>query len=85
MACTTPVVVSDLPGLREFLGARFPGVLVPVGDTDALRTALAASLAQTAEERATTGRAMRELVVVEADFRSQLAVMEERYRDLIRS
>jgi glycosyltransferase involved in cell wall biosynthesis len=84
MACGAPVVVSDLPGLREFLGARFPDVLVPVGDVDALRQALATALAQTAEGRASIGRAMRELVVAEADHRTQLAVMEERYRSLIR-
>ena len=43
LACGVPVVVSDLPVLREVLGthARF----VPVGDVEALAASLAAALA----------------------------------------
>jgi glycosyltransferase involved in cell wall biosynthesis len=44
LACGVPVVVSDLPVLREVLGshARY----VPVGDAGALAAALAATLAE---------------------------------------
>ena len=52
LACGVPVVVSDLPVLREVLGghARF----VPVGDAEALSAGLAATLS---EERTPAGTA----------------------------
>ena len=40
LACGRPAVVSDLPVMREVLGAH--ATFVPVGDVDALATALAA-------------------------------------------
>ena len=43
LACGTPVVVSDLPPLREVLGEQ--ATYVPVGDVDALADALARAVA----------------------------------------
>lgn len=44
MACGTPVLVSDIPGNREWIQEGITGHLFPVGDIGALGAALALSL-----------------------------------------
>lgn len=53
LAAGIPTVAFDVPGPRDVLGARAPELLVPVGDVDALVTALRKilDLDQTAYER----------------------------------
>lgn len=66
MAASTPVVGSDLPGIRDALGAAAPGPcacgwLVPVGDTQAAGRALVA-LANDPDLRRSAGKAARDRI-----------------------
>ncbi|RZS33899.1 glycosyltransferase involved in cell wall biosynthesis [Herbihabitans rhizosphaerae] len=54
LACDVPVVCTDVPALRETSGGH--ATLVPYGDVEALRTALAAALAEPATPAALTSR-----------------------------
>jgi glycosyltransferase involved in cell wall biosynthesis len=57
LACGTPVVASDLPALREVLGA--DADLVPAGDAAALAAALAATLKDDGGDAARAARRAR--------------------------
>lgn len=52
MACGTPVVTSDIPGVRSVVSAGQDGLLTPVGDIDALALRLGELLADPARRRA---------------------------------
>ncbi|MFN2625234.1 MAG: glycosyltransferase, partial [Mycobacteriales bacterium] len=54
LACGIPVVVSDLPVLREVLGAH--AHYVPVGDVDALADALAVTISRGTDATAAAAR-----------------------------
>jgi glycosyltransferase involved in cell wall biosynthesis len=58
MALSLPVVAFDIPGVRMFVNEPTQGVLVPVGDVDALAGALVRVL-QDPAERARLGHAAR--------------------------
>jgi teichuronic acid biosynthesis glycosyltransferase TuaC len=61
VACGTPCVVSDLPGLADEIGPACGtecGVLVPVGDVDGFAAALAAALARPWDRAALRRRAL---------------------------
>jgi glycosyltransferase involved in cell wall biosynthesis len=82
MACGTPVVASDLPGVRETLGAVAPKLLVPPGDSGSLADALRSALQLDGSEREALSMALREWVTANADQRVNMLRMEALYRDL---
>jgi glycosyltransferase involved in cell wall biosynthesis len=55
LACATPVVASDLPGVRTVVDPGVDGLLVPPGDSDALAAALTRVLGDE-RERCAMGR-----------------------------
>jgi glycosyltransferase involved in cell wall biosynthesis len=61
MALGKPVVASEIPGIREVVESGRTGLLVPVGDADALVAALR-SLVESPELRASLGARAREHV-----------------------
>ena len=76
LACGTPIVATDCPhGPAELLGDGAYGRLVPVGDAQALGTALAATLSEPRDPERQRRRA--------AEFAVDRAV--ERYVQLIRA
>jgi len=60
MACGAPVLISDIPGNREWIRDGENGRLFPLGDIDALTAALAEVLANT-EDLAGTAQALTEV------------------------
>lgn len=85
MACGSPVVVSDLPAVRELLAPVSAHLIVPVGDSQRLSTAVGAVLRMNGQERSALANALRTRVVSEADQAANMSEMEELYRQLAAS
>jgi len=79
MACVLPVAVSDLASNREWVKPGVQGWLFPEGDSRALAGAIGQALAS-ARRRASMGRASRELVEREADWRRSAHMLVDAYR-----
>ena len=79
-----PVVATDLPSVREWLGDLDPGSLVPVGDVAATARAIAAALDRPAAGRAELARRGRQLIEERAGHDRNMALAESLYRDLLR-
>jgi len=79
-----PVVASDLPSVREWLGDFDPASLVPVGDVAATARAIEAALIRPAAERADLARRGRQLVEERASHDASMAGAEALYRELLR-
>lgn len=82
MACGVPVVVSDLPGLRELIAPVAPDLIVSLGDPTLLAAALNRLLGLTPAERATLAGALRTRIVEVADQRVNMLRMEALYARL---
>jgi glycosyltransferase involved in cell wall biosynthesis len=82
MACGTPMVVGDLPGIRAVLEGVIPTAIVPTRDAEALAAALRRTLEMPADERARLGASLRELAVRTADYEANMLRMEDFYREL---
>ena len=82
MACGTPMVVGDLPGIRAVLEGVIPTAIVPTHDAEALAAALRRTLELPAAERARLGASLRELAVRTADYEANMLRMEAYYREL---
>ena len=82
LAVGKPIVCSDLPPVREWLGNLDPACLVPVGDVQATAAALRAVLERGPDERAERARAGRAEVVGRADRRRTMAEFEGLYTEL---
>jgi glycosyltransferase involved in cell wall biosynthesis len=82
MACGTPVVVSDLPGLRELLDPVAPDLIVPVGDAARLAGALESVLALGPAERSTVAASLRDRAVEVGDREVNMLRMEALYAEL---
>ena len=79
-----PVVASDLPSVREWLGDLDPASLVPVGDAAATARAIEAALNRPAVERANLADRARRMVVERAGHDASMAAAEALYRELLR-
>jgi glycosyltransferase involved in cell wall biosynthesis len=79
-----PVVASDLPSVREWLGDLDPASLVPVGDVAATARAIEATLARSAAERLDFAERGRRLVDERASHDASMAAAEALYRELLR-
>jgi glycosyltransferase involved in cell wall biosynthesis len=83
LACGTPVVASDLPSLREWITDGQSGILVPVGDADALAQAIIRMLADSRLYCQIREKGL-EIVRSRADHAAWMAQMETLYLKLAR-
>jgi len=81
-ACALPLVTTDAPGCREVVTHEVDGLLVPVGDADALARAIARLQDDTAL-RLRLGAAAREKALREFDERSVISRTLGVYRELV--
>jgi glycosyltransferase involved in cell wall biosynthesis len=82
LAVGRPVVATDLPSVREWLGELDPGSLVPVGDPGTTEQAIRNVLARSDGELGERARRGRSMVVDRADRERSMATMETLYREL---
>ena len=82
MSCGTPVVASDLPSLRDWIKHGSNGLLVPVGDVEALRDALVRLLLDPGLRRE-MGRNAVNVVRERGDSRGFAERIEQVYRHLV--
>lgn len=82
LACATPVIASDLPGVRTLVDAGRDGWRVPPGDTAALAAALANVLGDAARARC-MGLQGRAKVVTHFDWRVIGARLEGIYQEVL--
>ena len=61
-ACGRPLVVSDVPGCRQFVRPRIEGLIVPPGDAGALADALATLVADRPLQLSAGAAARRKVV-----------------------
>jgi glycosyltransferase involved in cell wall biosynthesis len=81
MAIGRPVLASRLGGLPELVSAEETGLLVPPGDVDAWREALAAALADP-ERMRRLGEAGRRRAAREFGLERHVASVEALYREV---
>jgi glycosyltransferase involved in cell wall biosynthesis len=82
MACGLPVIASDLAGLREWITNGENGLLVPVGDIDALAQAII-SLVGDRDMQTHFSQQGVKLTHEHADHQSEMAKMEQLYLGLL--
>ncbi|MFI5259769.1 MAG: glycosyltransferase [Candidatus Limnocylindrales bacterium] len=82
LACERPVVATDLPSVREWLGDLDPDSLVPVDDVRATAAAIARIAARSPSEQAEIGKRGRVIVQGRASQDANMAAVEAIYRDL---
>lgn len=83
MACGAPVIASDLPSLREWITPGENGLLVPVGDAEALAQAIVDLLASPQRQAAFSQRNL-DLIRQRADHDSEMGKMEALYARLVK-
>jgi len=83
MACGAAPVVSDLPSLREWITDGENGLLVPVGDPEALAAAIV-RLLQQPRLREQFRRRNQEIIHSRADHQVEMQKMEQLYESLCR-
>jgi len=82
MACSLPVIVSDLPANREWITDGWNGYIVPVRDPKALANKII-KLLENKEERDLFGKRNMELITERADHEKHMLKMEELYESLL--
>lgn len=82
MACGRPIIATDLPSAREWLGEVAPWALVPVGDAEHTSAAISRALDLGSRTRGDLADAFREIVLSRADFKTNMLQVEEAYRSL---
>jgi glycosyltransferase involved in cell wall biosynthesis len=80
-ACGVPVIASDLPSLREWIAAEQSGLLVPVGDSEALAQAIIRLLNDRTLYARIRTQALQ-IVKERADHSRWMARMDDLYREL---
>lgn len=83
MASRSAVVAGDLPSLREWIRDGETGLLVPVGNVEALAARLLRLVGDVSLRRK-LGELAREVVEERADHTKELAEMEQVYLQLVR-
>jgi glycosyltransferase involved in cell wall biosynthesis len=81
-ACEVPIVTTDVGGCRELVDDGVSGVLVPPGDAAALASAMSSVGKRTDDERASMGRAGRELMRAGSDIEQVVSRWEALYGSL---
>jgi glycosyltransferase involved in cell wall biosynthesis len=82
MACGNPLIVSDLPSLREWITDGANGLLVPAGDAERLASAICSLLGDEAM-RLAFRQSNLDLVKERATHQKQMEKMERLYQDLL--
>lgn len=82
MACSIPVVVSDLKAVREIVIDGETGLVAPIGDADATANAVLRLLDDAPLRRRLTAQAL-EFVQREGDYQTQMAKVANCYAELI--
>lgn len=85
LATGTPVVATDLPAVRPWLGSCGARFLVAVDDVAATRAALLRALDMSAEERLLCAADGRAVVVQRGDYSLNMLRVEAIYRELAHS
>lgn len=83
LACGLPVLVSDIPGNREWIAGQPAGTLFPDGNEDALVEAILKA-AQQRYELAERGQAARKLAEERADWQKNFSKLLEAYEMAVR-
>jgi glycosyltransferase involved in cell wall biosynthesis len=81
MACGRPVVVTETPGMRDYVSHGYNGLLVPPGDPRALATAIERILANP-QLGADLGEAGRKTVEESFNTQRQVEQLAEMLRDV---
>lgn len=84
LACATPVIASDLPGVRTVVADGVDGFLAAPGDATALAGRLQALLAMPAAQRQAMGQAGRRKVEERYAWEQIGARLEAVYREVLR-
>lgn len=84
LACGTPVIASNLPGVRSVIRDGVDGLLVPPGDVAALATAIEHLLADP-HRRAAMGAAGRAKVQQQYAWDVLIAQLEQHYYEVLRN
>ncbi len=79
MACGLPVIVSDIPGNREWVSAGWNGWIFKDGDRESLAM-LMLEASRSAELRAVYGKQSRKIVVDRADWKKNSARLMDVYQ-----
>ena len=82
LSCGRPMVASDLPSIREWMGDLDPESLVPVDDAEATTTAMARILALAPAERASLADRGRAIVEQRAGQDVHMTRVEGMYREM---
>jgi glycosyltransferase involved in cell wall biosynthesis len=82
MACGRPVVATDLPSVREWLGGIADWALVNVGDEPGTAMALRRALMLDPQDAEVLGLRFRGIVVERADYVRNMELVEAEYRGL---
>jgi glycosyltransferase involved in cell wall biosynthesis len=81
-ACELPIVATDVGGCRELVDQEVSGVLVTAGDTETLEKAMELVAHRTDDERASMGRAGRDLMQARFDMDQVVTQWERLYGSL---
>jgi glycosyltransferase involved in cell wall biosynthesis len=84
MACCVPVVMGDLPSIREGLGGVDPTAIVAGDDPASVAAAILERLSLDPSARASLGARLRRAAIDRGDMRRSLGGMEDAYRTLAR-
>jgi glycosyltransferase involved in cell wall biosynthesis len=79
LACGIPVVASDVPSVREWLGEFSPELLIPVADQAATTATIRHVLDLPADEAAALRAAGRALVIERGDHATNMLAVEATY------
>ena len=85
LAAGLPVVVTDIPGNREWIEPEVNGWLCPAGDTDAFAGALVAALNLTSARRSQMAERNRALARSRADWRLHAGALQHTYQRAVDS
>ena len=83
-ASELPAVCTDIPAIRELAGALPGHALTPIGDCDALATAMQEMMRLSEADHRGIGRRMHDLVAMRFRIQNVLDQWEEIYRALLR-
>jgi len=85
LAVGLPVVVTDIPGNREWIEPEVNGWLCPAGDANAFARALAAALNLTSGERSEMAERNRAVARSRADWRVHAGALHQTYQRAVES
>jgi L-malate glycosyltransferase len=85
LAAGLPVVVTDIPGNREWIEPGVNGWLCPAGDRDAFAGALVAALSLKSDQRAEMALRNRALARSRADWRLHAGALQHTYQSAVDS